>query len=130
MESRMEAMQRELTPREEAYFEHVRRAKEQGSSLKEYCEKLGMNVRSLYGVRRDLVNQGVLPRTLPLKEEKRQKKSVSGKFVAVRLTAGGTNGAEAVCRVRHPSGWTIECGHLPEAAWVLALVRGAGDASS
>lgn len=123
----MEAKQEQkLTPREQAYLDHVRGAQKQGQSLKDYCEQLGMNVRGLYSVRRVLVQKGVLPRTLPPKT----KKPGSGKFVAVRVAEPGTSGAEAVCRVRHPSGWTIECGRFPEVAWVLELLKGAGHASS
>jgi hypothetical protein len=128
MESKMEAKQQQLTSREEAYFEHVGQAKAQGLSLKEYCEKLGLNVRGLYSVRRVLVQKGVLPRTLPPREPK-TKKVGSGKFVAVRVAETGTNGAQ-VCRVHHRSGWSIECGRLPEAAWVAALIKGAEDASA
>lgn len=125
----MQAEQQELTPREEAYFEHVRQAKEQGLSLKEYCEKVGLNVRGLYGVRRVLMQKGVLPRALPPKKPKR-KQSGSGKLVAVRVAEAGASGVQAICRVRHPSGWTIECGRFPEAAWVLELIKGADHASA
>lgn len=126
----METNPQQLTAREQSYFDHVRQAKEQGVTLKAYCQKLGVNVRSLYGVRRDLVEKGVLPRTLPPKTAK-TKKARPAKFVAVRVLApGSNNGSEAVCRVRHPSGWVIECGRWPEAAWVWELTRGAGDASA
>jgi len=121
----MEAKQ-ELGPREQAYFEHVRQAKEQGLTLTGYCQKLGLNVRSLYSVRRDLVDKGIVPRTLAPKA----KKARPGKFVAVRIGTPAANGTEPVCRVRHPSGVTIECGRWPEAAWVAQLMRGGADASA
>jgi len=123
----MEAKRPELTAREQAYFEHVRMAKEQGLSLTAYCERLGFNVRSLYSVRRDLVEKGIVPRTL---EPKKTQKKHSGKFVAVRLAAGGTNDAESVCRVRHPSGWTIECRDWPQPSWMSALLNGADHAAA
>ncbi|MGH8195959.1 MAG: IS66 family insertion sequence element accessory protein TnpA [Woeseiaceae bacterium] len=122
----MEAKEPELTVREQAYFEHVRAAKEQGVSLTAYCERLGLNVRSLYGVRRDLVEKGIVPRTLTPKTVKKR----PSKFVAVRLAAGGTNGTESVCRVRHPSGWTIECRDWPQASWVSALLSGGEHAAA
>jgi hypothetical protein len=122
----MEAKERELTAREQAYFEHVRQAKEQGLTLTAYCQKLDMNVRALYGVRRDLVEKGILPRTLPPKS----KKPRSSKFVAVQVTASGPSGGEPVCRVRHPSGWTIECGRWPEATWVSELMKAGSDATA
>lgn len=122
----MEARRQELTAREQAYLEHVRQAKEQGRTLTAYCQKLGLNVRSLYSVRRELVEKGIVPRTLAPKT----KKARPGKFVAVRIATPGTNGAEPVCRVRHPSGVTIECDRWPEAAWVAQLMRGGADASA
>lgn len=122
----MEAKQPELTAREQAYLEHVRQAKEQGLTLTAYCERLGLNVRSLYSVRRELVDKGVVPRTLAPKS----KKGRPGKFVAVRVATPAANGAELVCRVRHPSGVTIECGRWPEAAWLSELMKGGADASA
>lgn len=128
----MEATQQELTQREQAYFEHVRQAKEAGLTLKAYCEQRGLNVRSLYGVRRDLMEKGILARVLPpkAKAKTRAKKKGAGQFVAVRLADEGPNSPPAVCRVRHPSGWTIECGRFPEAGWVLELMKGGDHASA
>jgi len=125
----MEANPQRLTAREQSYFDHVRQAKEQGVTLKAHCQKVGLNVRSLYGVRRDLVEKGVLPRTLPPKTANR-KEARRGKFVAVQVAAGSSNDGDAVCRGRHPSGWVIECGQWPEAAWVSALMQGADHASA
>lgn len=122
----MEAKQAELKPREQAYFDHVRQAKEQGLTLTAYCQKVGLNVRSLYSVRRELVDKGIVPRTLAPKA----KKARPGRFVAVQIATAGTNGAEPVCRVRHPSGVTIECDRWPEAVWVAQLMKGGEDASA
>jgi hypothetical protein len=128
----MEAKQQELTPQEQAYFEHVRQAKEKGLTLKAYCEQRGLKVGSLYGVRRHLMEKGILPRVLPpkTKAKTRTKTKGSGKFVAVRLADDGPGVEQAVCRVRHPSGWTIECGRFPEASWVLELMKGGDHASA
>jgi len=104
----------------------VSRAKEKGLTLTAYCQRLGLNVRSLYSVRRELVDKGVVPRTLAPKS----KKGRPGKFVAVRVATPAANGAELVCRVRHPSGVTIECGRWPEAAWLSELMKGGADASA
>jgi hypothetical protein len=123
-ESQMEAKQPELTPREQAYFEHVRQAKEQGLTLTAYCQRLGLNVRSLYSVRRELVDKGLVPRTLAPRPN--AKKTRRGRFVAVQVATAGENGAELVCRVRHVSGWTIECSRFPEAGWVAQLMKGGG----
>jgi hypothetical protein len=123
----MEARQPELTPREQAYIEHRRAAKEHGLTLTAYCKNVGLNVRSLYTVRRELVAKGVVPRTLAPRNTPKKR---SSKFVAVRLAGGGTNEAEPVCQMRHPSGWTIECRAWPQASWMSALVNGADHAAS
>ena len=123
----MEAKQPELTAREQSYFEHLRAAREQGLSLTAYCKNLGLNVRSLYNVRRELVEKGIVPRTL---EPKTPSKKRPGKFMAVRLAAEGAKDPEGVCRVRHPSGWTIECREWPQASWVSALLEGADHAAA
>jgi hypothetical protein len=43
-------------------------------------------------------------------------------FVAVRVAAPVAT--TTVCRIRHPSDWTIECASYPEASWILALMSG------
>jgi predicted transcriptional regulator len=123
----MEAKQSELKAREQAYFEHLRAAKAQGLTLTAYCKNVGLNVRSLYSVRRELVEKGIVPRTL---EPKKTPKKRSSQFVAVRLAAGGTNDAEPVCQIRHPSGWRIECRDWPQASWMSALLNGADHAAA
>lgn len=125
-EDEMEAKQAELTERERAYLEHRRQAKERGLTLTAYCQEQGLNVRSLYSVRRELVDKGLVPRTLA----PRMKKTRRGKFMAVHVTTSETNGGQLVCRVRHPSGWTIECGRWPEASWMSQLLKGASDAAA
>jgi hypothetical protein len=126
-ESEMETTPQELTLREQAYVEHARQAKAQGLTLKDYCQNLGVNVRSLYGARRDMVKKGLLPRTRGSKNATAPERS---QFVAVRVATPASNGSDAVCRVRHPSGWIIECGRWPEAAWVLELTQGADHAAA
>lgn len=120
----MEAKQRELTAREQAYFEHRDQAKEQGLTLTAYCQKVGLNVRRLYAARRALVEKGVVPRTLA----PRTQQGRPSQFVAVHLAAPVAS--DPVCRVRHPSGWTIECGRWPEAAWVSQLLQGGEHAAA
>ena len=120
----MEGDQSKLTLREQEYLEHVRRAREQGVTLVRYCETAGLKVRTLYGIKRYLVRKGSLPRTLA------PKKSRQGKFVAVRVATPAAGGHDPVCRIRHRSGWMIECGRWPEAAWVSQLLKGGGDASA
>lgn len=123
----MDGNSQEFTPRQRAYLEHVRQAKEEGLALTDYCQKLGLNVRSLYGVRREMVRKGLLPRTLASRTKAKVQRSP---FVSVRVAPPAPSGGDTVCRVRHPSGVVIECGHWPDAAWVLELTKDAGHASA
>ncbi len=61
-------------------MEHAQAAKSQGVPLSRYCRTAGLNVSSLYNIRRQLVKRGVLPR------QRAVAKRVSKKaFVAVRV---------------------------------------------
>lgn len=122
----MEINQPKFTAREQAYFEHVRRSKAQGLTLAAYCQRHGLNATTLYSIRRDLVKQGKLARTMA----PRSKTTSAGKFVAVRVAPPVMNDAAPVCRIRHRSGWTVECSQWPQAAWMAALVQGGDDAAA
>ena len=128
----MEIDEQKLTEREQQYLEHVRRAKERGISLVEYCAELGVKPRALYSTRRDMVRKGLLPRVRPVKGERRRVTSKKSSFATVRVAARTPVSAEGgvVCRVRHPSGCLLELGHWPEAAWISKVLQGAGDASA
>jgi len=56
-------------------------------------------------------------------------KAVVG-FAPVRVAPAAatmtTTAAPAGCRIRHPSGWTIECAGYPEVSWLSALMSGEG----
>ena len=47
-------------------------------------------------------------------------------FVPVRIAPAAAVAAATttVCRIRHPSGWMIECASFPEASWMSALLSG------
>ncbi len=125
----MEDKQATLTPREEEYFEHMRRAAEEGVTLSEYCRARGKSVGALYAIRRQLGRKGYAA-ALPAPAPKIKKKPP---FVAVRVAAAVTAsaaGGGAVCRLRHPSGWTIECVDWPQASWMSALLNGADHAAA
>ena len=47
-----------LTEREQQALEQMREAQEQGSTLKEYAAKIGLDVQQLYELRRRLVRKG------------------------------------------------------------------------
>lgn len=131
----MEIDEQKLTERERRYLEHVRRAKERGISLVEYCAELGIKPRALYSTRRDMVRKGMLPRVRPSRPDRRDStKKVPSKFAAVRVTGATSTPSRGdgavLCRIRHPSGCVLELGQWPEAGWVSAVLEGCGDASA
>jgi len=114
---------RELTLGEQRYMERAREAEEEGISLNAYYRAHGLSLNMLYKVRRQLVQKGILP---PLRE-RQEAESAAGKLVPVRVTGvwgrAGSEAPGAVCRVRHPSGWMIECGTWPEPTWLAGLME-------
>lgn len=126
----MNAKREELTAGERRYLEHVRQARSQGMGLSQYCRSVGLNPFSLYSMRRQMRRKGILP---PVQQTERaagaketRGSAVPRRFVAVRVVEPAVPAAAAaaglVCRLRHPSGWMIECGSWPESSWVSALV--------
>jgi hypothetical protein len=111
-----------LKPAERRYFEHMRACESQGVSLLQYCRDKGLSVYSLYSTRRRLIQKGVLARG----RAGRTAPEDPGKFIAVRVAAPSPGVAGPSCRLRHPSGWVIECASLPDAQWLSGLVSGAG----
>jgi hypothetical protein len=111
----------ELTLGQQRFMERMQEAQNEGVSLPDYYRAHGLSMAMLYKVRRQLVQKGIVP---PPRQEQR----VSGpdKFVQVRVQAS-LGGAELavggpVCRLRHPSGWLIECGTWPQPQWLLRLM--------
>ena len=128
----MNAKREELTEGERRYLEHVRRARSQGMGLSRYCRSVGLNPFSLYSMRRQMRRKGILaPAQQPAAgagAKEPRGSAVPGRFVAVRVVEPAVPAAVAsaaaglVCRLRHPSGWMIECASWPESSWVSALV--------
>ena len=94
------------------------------------CRSVGLNPFSLYSMRRQMRRKGILP---PARQtvtgagaKERRGSSAPARFVAVRVVEPTVPAAVApaglVCRLRHPSGWMIECGSWPESNWISALV--------
>lgn len=109
-----------LSERERACLGHLRQAKELGVSFSRYCRENDLKFHQWTWVKRGLVRKGVI-------DGRRQ----SGKdkptgFVPVRIAPAAAVAAATttVCRIRHPSGWMIECGSYPEASWMSALISG------
>ncbi len=110
----------ELTLGQQRFMERMQEAQKEGVSLPDYYRAHGLSMAMLYKVRRQLVQRGIVPPTQP------QLASGPEKFVQVRVQES-LGGAELtvrgpVCRLRHPSGWLIECGAWPQPQWLLQLM--------
>lgn len=116
-----------LTERERACLEHLRQAEELQVSFAEYCRSFQLNVNEWYGVKQSLVRKGAVPGRPKGSDEAEEK----GALVPVRIapTPAPTPAlapAPTGCRIRHPSGWVIECASLPDAQWVSTLMAETG----
>jgi hypothetical protein len=111
----MNTKHEDLSPAETEYLVHAQAAEDQGVPLSQYCRTTGLNVSSMYNIRRQLVKRGVLPR------QRAVRRRVSKKaFAAVRV-APSPVASGGVCRLRSPSGWVIECVNWPELSWMKEL---------
>ena len=117
-----------LTDREREYLKHFQTSQERGVSFAEYCRSADLNANEWHGVRHGMVRKGLLPaggsRSAGVRSEpSRQKRS---KFIPVRVESGdrAQMSAGAACRLRHASGWVIECTALPELQWLKGLIGG------
>lgn len=108
----------DLTRAERRFLERAAEAQEQGVTLEQYYRASGLSVGWLYNIRRQLQGKGVV---VP-EATARSVVATSGKFVEVCVRAARGSEGSAVCRVRHPSGWMIECGSWPEVSWVRQLI--------
>lgn len=118
----MDTKHEDLRPAERRYIEHARACESQGVSLLQYCRDNALSVCSLYSTRRRLIKKGVLARG----RAGRKAPGKSAKFIAVRVAEPSPGVAGPTCRLRHPSGWVIECANLPDVQWLSGLVSGAG----
>lgn len=117
----------DLTPAERRYLEHAQEAEKRGMSLPEYYRSAGLSVYSLYNVRRRLLHKGVIA----ARRAVRVPPSAARPFVAVKVAGAAFAVANAVlCRLRHPSGWVIECTSWPPAAWMAECFAGGAHAAT
>jgi len=137
----MNAKHEELTAGERRYLEHARRAQGAGLPLSEYCRSSGLSPNSLYSMRRQMREKGILPAASLAKRSSIgaplspvAPAGVPSRFVTVRLAEAAKEHPSSpvgmVCRLRHASGWMIECGTWPPASWLQEIVREASDARS
>jgi hypothetical protein len=106
-----------LTRAERRFLERAAEAQEQGMTLEQYYRVSGLSIAWLYNIHRQLQGKGVV-----VPEPRARAVVTSGKFMQVSVRAPTASEGSAVCRVRHPSGWMIECGSWPEVSWVRQLI--------
>jgi len=112
-----------LNERERACLGHLEQAKKLGVSFSRYCREKDLSLHQWAWIKRVLVRKGVV-------SERRQMQGPEAVgFAPVRIVATTptmtTTAVATGCRIRHPSGWTIECAGYPEVAWLSDLMSGA-----
>ena len=113
-----------LNDRERACLGHLEQAKRLGVSFSRYCREKELSLHQWAWIKRVLVRKGVVS------ERRRMEGAKAVGFAPVRIvpaaaTMTTTAAAATGCRIRHPSGWTIECAGYPEVSWLSALMSGA-----
>ena len=121
----LEVASDKLTERERECLKHIRQASERGVSFAEYCRSAGLKAAQWHSVRHGMVKKRLLPpgpgagtKAAPVRRKR-------ARFIPVRVeSAHGTGVGNAVtCRVRHPSGYIIECVGWPELNWMRGLLE-------
>src|SRR5271163_4776039 len=95
-----------LSERERACLAHLEEAKKLGLSFSRYCRDKQISMHQWTWIKRALVRKGVIG-----ERGRADQPKVVG-FVPVRVAAP-VAAAMPACRIRHPSGWTIECASYP-----------------
>jgi hypothetical protein len=127
-----------LNETERTCVDHLRQAQVLGVSFAEYCRSFDLDLSKWYRVKQALARKGITVAGMAVSvaevsnvdavaEEK------AAPFARVQIEAapvapmtappvGGTVGV--ACRIVHPSGWIVECGVLPQASWLAAVLAG------
>jgi len=117
-----------LTARLQAALEHLKQAKELGSTLADYAVAFNLNVKDLYNGRTQLQRKGLWPKI-------RQASASKPRLLAVQVSAEpepsmSTPEADWKFRITGPGGWVMECRQLPDASWLRSLSATPGKAIS
>ena len=107
-----------LSEREIACKDHLRQARILGISFAAYCRRVELDVRDWYPVKQGLARRGVIER-VPVSQERH---NTAARFTTVRISSAAP--VSTACRIKHPSGWVVECASLPPPAWLSALMVG------
>lgn len=133
-----EAMLEKLNEVERAGVDHLRQAQVLGVSLAEYCRGFDLDLSKWYRVKQALARKGVVVTAASFSvaeasnvDAATEEKAASFARVQIEAapaapppapTLGGT--ISVACRIVHPSGWIVESGALPQAAWLAAVLGG------
>jgi len=99
-----------LSERESTVLEHLKQAQSPGSTLKDYAEAFSLNVNELYTGKAQLQRKGLWP----------TKPKDPVELLPVTIVPAAEP-ASTACRLRHSSGWVLECERFPEPAWLSEL---------
>jgi hypothetical protein len=132
-----EPMLESLNEVERTCVDHLRQAQVLGVSLAEYCRSFDLDLSKWYRVKQALARKGISVTAMsvtaaevrtvePVAEEK------AAPFARVQIAAAAAPpvappsavGTVVACRIVHPSGWIVECGTLPQASWLAAVLAG------
>jgi len=120
-------MRNELSVKMADWLGHIRAASERGQALSRYAAAQGLSAAAMYQAKSLLMKSGAWPRAARPRSAARVEssaavrgRSTAADFVPVQILAA----TPASCRLRHVSGWLIECDALPSAQWLQSLVQG------
>jgi hypothetical protein len=100
---------------------HLEEARKLGVSFSQYCRDRQISFYQWTWIKRALVRKGAISG----RRRGEGSKAVGFVPVCIAPAAATTTAAVTGFRIRHPSGWTIECGSLPDVQWLSALMSGA-----
>src|SRR5260370_17010108 len=109
-----------LSERERACLTHLRQAQDLGISFSRYWREKQLKLNEWSWVKRALIRKGVIG------GRRRAEKAKPTGFVPVRIAPAAVAAATTTtgCRIRHPSGWTIECASLSPPPRVSPFISG------
>ena len=114
-----------LNERERACLGHLEQAKKLGVSFSRYCREKELSLHQWAWVKRVLVRKGVVSERRRMEGSKAKAVGFAPVRIAPAVATITTTAVATGCRIRHPSGWTIECASYPEVSWLSALMSGA-----
>lgn len=133
-----ELMLEKLNEAERVCVDHLRQAQVLGVSFAEYCRSFDLDLAKWYRVKQALSRKGVTVTAVSVSVAEASKgdpaaEEKAAPFARVQIAAalaapvpppisGSTVGV--ACRILLPSGWIVECGILPQASWLAAVLAG------